>query len=588
MKPQTANSIPLPPAAMVQEAFGFIGRHRTIHVMEQTLQQQAEAGLLIHGVAGVGKTILVQGFIQWLQQTDALEKSIFWFRFDEIRNIEYIINQMVQGLFGTEALASPMQQKMDNVCAVFKQNPFIIVWDNFECASGIEGVDVPPFLTDDDRKQLKEFLQRLHNGKTKVIITSRSSETWLSATECSRLPLGGLQDEECWQYCNAVSRHLNLTLDRADTDSNYSPVSDLMQKLDGHPLAMRVVLLRLAETPAAVLLKELEQGFDPGDGQDECAAHTDAAFELLETLLPPEYTAVLQFIGLHQRYVQLNTLTDMMKNSDLVTSQITIKDCFVVLERAGLVRPQQKDMYAIHPALNEYLRRRHPAETAVQGAFVDLMGHFSDHLAPKAFQDQRAPFYIHSANFHYALSLAITLDMAGHVTALTQSLAVFALNNRDFQGAARLFEKLASHYHQHNDDEGIASCYHQLGRIAQEQRSYVQAEQWYLRSLAIKEQQGDEQGSANTFAQLGALQRLQQHWVAAAQWFIKAAITFSNSNDTQAVARVAQVYIALLQQSDAKYQCEIKQLWEQSGLTEAVGPLEVLIERLSNAEKNIH
>ncbi len=194
MKPQTANSIPLPPAAMVQEAFGFIGRHRTIHVMEQTLQQQAEAGLLIHGVAGVGKTTLVQGFVQWLQQTDALEKSIFWFRFDEIRNIEYIINQMVQGLFGTEAFASPMQQKMDNVCAVFKQNPFIIVWDNFECASGsgidgVDGADVPPFLTDDDRKQLKDFLHRLQHGKSKIIITSRSPETWLSTTECLRLTL---------------------------------------------------------------------------------------------------------------------------------------------------------------------------------------------------------------------------------------------------------------------------------------------------------------------------------------------------------------------------------------------------------------
>jgi len=584
LKPQTVNNISLPPAAMVQGEFGFIGRYRIIHALEQALQQQAQAGLLIHGVAGIGKTTLAQGFIQWLQQTNGLKKSIFWFRFDEIRNIEYIINQMVQGLFGTEALASPMRQKMDNLCTVFKQNPFIIVWDNFECANGIEATDVAPLLTDDDRKQLKEFLQRLHSGKTKVIITSRSSESWLFTTECTRLPLGGLQGEECWQYCNAVVRHLDLTLDRSYTEKTYN---DLMKKLDGHPLAMRVVLLRLAETPAAALLKELEQGFDEAE-QDESTAQTDAALALLETLFPPEYTAVLQFIGLHQRYVQLNTLTDMMKNSDLVTSQITIKDCIVVLECAGLIHPQEKDMYAIHPALNEYLRRRHPAETAVQGAFVDLMGHFSDHLAPKPFQEQRAPFFIHSANFHYALSLAITLNMAGHVTALTQSLAVFALNNRDFQGAARLFEKLASHYHEHNDDEGLASCYHQLGRIEQEQRNFVHAEQWYLRSLAIKEHQSDELGSANTFAQLGALQRLQQHWVAAAQWFIKAAITFNNNNDTHAAARVAQVYIALLQQSDAKYHGEIKQLWQQSGLTEAVDSLEILIERSNNAEKNIH
>jgi CHAT domain-containing protein/NB-ARC domain-containing protein len=587
-QPQATNIIPLPPAAMEQGDYGFINRDRAIHALEQALRQQPQAGLLIHGIAGVGKTSLAQGFVQWLQQTNGLKKSIFWFRFDEIRNIEYIINQMVQGLFGTDALASSMHQKMDNLCAVFKQNTFIMVWDNFECASGIEntkdteGTEVAPLLTDDDRKQLKEFLHRLRNGKTKVIITSRSSETWLSATECTRLPLSGLQGEECWQYCNALVRGLGLTLDRDDSSYNH-----LMKKLDGHPLAMRVVLLKLEQTPAATLLQELEQGFDDTE-QDESIARTDAALGLLETSFPPEYTAVLQFIGLHQRYVQLNTLTDMMKNSDLATGQITIKDCISVLERAGLMHSQQEDMYAIHPALNEYLRRHHPAETAVQGAFVDLMGHFADHLAPKVFHEQRAPFFIHSANFHYALSLAITLDMAGHVTALTQSLAVFALNNRDFQGAARLFENLANHYHQHNDDEGIASCYHQLGRIAQEQRNFVHAEQWYLRSLAIKENEGDEHGSANTYAQLGALQRAQHHWVAAAQWFIKAATIFNNSNDTHAVARVAKVYVALLQQSDAQYQDEIKQLWQQSGLEQAVDSLDMLIEESNKIEKTHH
>lgn len=80
----------------------------------------------------------------------------------------------------------------------------------------------------------------------------------------------------------------------------------------------------------------------------------------------------------------------------------------------------------MHPALNEYLRRHHPAESAVLGAFVDLMGHFSDHLAQKELAVQRGPFYIHGANFHYALFLVKQFNMDGHVIALTQSLAVFA------------------------------------------------------------------------------------------------------------------------------------------------------------------
>ena len=307
---------------------------------------------------------------------------------------------------------------------------------------------------------------------------------------------------------------------------------------------------------------------------------------LLETSFPPEYTAVLQFIGLHQRYIQLNTLTDMMRNSKLATSQITIKACITVLERSGLIHLQQKNMYTIHPTLNGYLRRHHPAELAVQSAFVDLMGHFAEHLAPKEFHVQRAPFFIHGANFHYALSLAITLNMTGHMVALSQSLAIFAQNNRDFQGAARLFESLVNHYKQHDDDLDLASCYHQLGRIAQEQRNFVRSEQWYLKSLAIKEKQRDEFGIANTYAQLGALERMQQHWIGAAQWFIKAAIAFNNSNDTDAVAHVIKIYIALLHQSDAQQQSEIKQLWQQSDLEQVTGPLDTLVAAMNKKENS--
>ena len=152
------------------------------------------------------------------------------------------------------ALNASMQQKIDNLCTVFKQHSFIIVWDDFESASGIEGTEITPLLSNDDRKQLKDFLYRLRHGKTKVIITSCCSETWLSTTECLRLPLNGLQGEECWEYCNAVVRDLGLTLDR--NDSTYF---DLIEKLNGHPLAIRAVLLKLEKTSAATLLKALEQ-----------------------------------------------------------------------------------------------------------------------------------------------------------------------------------------------------------------------------------------------------------------------------------------------------------------------------------------
>ena len=415
-QPSKMDRFQLPPAATEQGNYCFIGRDRAIHALERAMWRQAQAGLLIHGMAGIGKTTLAQGFLQWLQQTGGLQENVFWFRFDDIRSAEYLINQMVQGLFGSEALAAPVEQKLDNLYRVFREQPFILVWDNFESASGIEGIDVTPLLSDDDRALLKKFLHRLRGGKTKVLITSHSPESWLSTTECFHLPIGGLQGEECWQYCNAVVRDLGLTLDRSD------PVmQQLIEKLDGHPLAMRAVLLRLDQASAQDLLHELEQGFVV-DGQDDGTRRTYAALSLLETEFPPEYTVVLQFVGLHRRFVQKDMLAAMIKGSEIASNQLTIDNCFSVLERAGLIHRLQKgqDLYRMHSLLSDYLKQQHPAEIDAQVAFVRLMGRFAGHLASKHLHEQRAPLYYHGANFHAALALAGALDMTEDLAALNR------------------------------------------------------------------------------------------------------------------------------------------------------------------------
>jgi hypothetical protein len=582
-QPLKIEQIPLPPAATEQGDYGFIGRDRAIHALERAMRRQPQAGLLIHGMAGVGKTTLAQGFLQWLQQTNGLSEHVFWFRFDEIRSAEYLINQMVLGLFGADALASPMKQKLENIYRVFKEQPFILVWDNFESASGIDGTEVTPLLSDDDRQQLKDFLHQLRGGKTKVLITSRSSEPWLLKTECFRLPISGLQGEECWQYCNAVVRDLGLSLARDDP-----VIQKLIEKLDGHPLAMRAVLLRLDQTSARDLLQELEQGFvvDDADGQDDSTRRIYSALSLLETEFPPEYTAALQFIGLHQRYVQGDMLAAMIKSSEIASNQQIIADCLHVLERAGLVHVLQKDLYAMHPALSGYLQQQHPAETDAQIAFVGLMGRFADHLASKQLHEQRAPFYYHGANFHAALALAVALEVPDAIAVLTQSLAAFAQNNRDFQGAKRLFEMLSDHCNQQGNEHGAAITYHQLGRIAEEQRDFKQAEQWYLKSLAITEKQGNEHGAASTYAQLGFLKQSQQYWIIAAQWFIKAVIAFVKTNDLHKASTVSKWYVDLLQQSDDHYHEEIRQRWQQAGLDKTLAPLDDLIAAM-NKPKDI-
>ena len=71
------------------------------------------------------------------------------------------------------------------------------------------------------------------------------------------------------------------------------------------------------------------------------------------------------------------------------------------------------------------------------------------------------------------------------------------------------------------NEHGAAKTYHQLGRIAVEQRDFAAAEQWSQKSLDIDEKQGNELGAAKTYHQLGRIAEKQRDFAAAEQWYKK-------------------------------------------------------------------
>ena len=146
---------------------------------------------------------------------------------------------------------------------------------------------------------------------------------------------------------------------------------------------------------------------------------------------------------------------------------------------AGLLHDRGQGVFEMHPALTGFLRAtRPPGASGESGerwsrAFVDLMGRLADQLAPRELHEQRGPFFLHGANFHVALGEAERLGMDLDFAALVQSLAAHAQNTRNFQEAAHLFERLATSGKNHGDAKSEAGAYHQLGRIAQEQRDFA-------------------------------------------------------------------------------------------------------------------
>ncbi len=243
-----------------QPTYGFVGRDLEILKIEKSLLRRNV--LLLRGMGGTGKTTLLSYLREWWQTTQ-FAKDVFYFGYDErAYTLEQIIQNVGQRVYDEFEWSSvqplSLAAKAEMLAETLRSEPYGLMLDNLESVTG-QDLAIQNTLPEAEQTKLKDFLQKLVGGKTRVVLGSRSSEDWLAAAyRDNRYALQGLDPQSRTELAEKIlEKHVGSAarIEQLRQDKDFGR---LMTLLAGYPLAMEVVLANLARQSPTEILAALD------------------------------------------------------------------------------------------------------------------------------------------------------------------------------------------------------------------------------------------------------------------------------------------------------------------------------------------
>ena len=339
----------------------FVGRDDLFYELEVAARLQRV--VVLAGPGGTGKTELAKGFARWWRDTEGVDdpRLVLWHPFEPggaSFGLDGVITRIGLDIFRAPFARLDPLRRLGTVKQLLARNRALLVWDNFESVREMpDPARATPPLDEVGCAALKGFLEwvRDHSAST-VIITSRTQEDWLG--QVSRIAVGGLDRAEAAQYADYLMASFPAARVRRDQRS----FGELLEGLDGHPLAMRLTLPRLDTTSPGDLLAGLRGTTllptgDGGQGRlsslEACIAYSFAHLsEQARRLLP----AVSLFHGIADEGVlTIFSTVEGVPGRFAGVSKPEWTAVFQDAVRVGLLTGLGGDMYQVHPALPGYL-----------------------------------------------------------------------------------------------------------------------------------------------------------------------------------------------------------------------------------------
>ena len=145
-----------------------------------------------------------------------------------------------------------------------------------------------------------------------------------------------------------------------------------------------------------------------------------------------------------------------------------------------------------------------------------------------------------------------------------------AQEQRDFTQAEQWYRKSLEISEERRIEYWVVITSRELGGIAQERRDFTQAEHWYRKSLKFSENMGNKHETALTCWRLGGLSALIQDYLSSGTWFLKAVIGFTSTGDERSVQLMIHNFFMIFQLAAPSIQTQLRQSLQDAGLDNLV------------------
>ena len=422
--------------------YGLIGRHYEMLDLERKFRDTSV--VMLSGDVGVGKSELALGLAGWLRKTGGRPGGVFYSAFEVGAGLERVLHEIGTSLAGLDFADLRSEDRRTWVVNYLKENPALLVFDSLQNLVGFP-TGSPGLLEEKEMADLNSFINDVASGgHTWILLVSRrDDESWLTMPH-GKSKVNGLTGSD-----RIVLGTRLLEEAKADPMRLGSEYLEVLNLIEGHPLAMEIALPLLKDIPASILINELRTELskhEPSEDEEGRPPYLTVVMDYAYGRMTRRNRVHLPFLSMFRSRIMMDILSHITEEQvykSATGESLGYGATRSILRNArtsGFLEPITPSVYQIHPSLPWFFGRslyRQFARNTIERLeheIVRVYADTADYFMETLYENQDAgttAILAEEGNITQALALSLEAGQWENAQLLVQPLAqVFRMQKR--------------------------------------------------------------------------------------------------------------------------------------------------------------